>query len=97
MSTSPFALPRDVDTELTRIERRWRELALGRAEIAADAVRKVMLRYAAALAPGIPVPDLGVAALSDQLRVVTYDALAAGAVVAAEVVADLADIRRKLP
>lgn len=97
------ALPRAIEDELSRIARRWRELPADRAVGAAPVLRRAVTAYAALSHPGIPVPDLGEAALPDQLRVVVYDAVtgaAAGGLVAAidsSPAEELAALRRSLP
>jgi hypothetical protein len=82
-------------TELERIGRRWGELPLTRAEDAAPAVRKVLVRLAARSAPGTPVPDLGVEGLVDQLTVLVWEAYVADR---GDGIPDLlAALRRSLP
>ena len=82
-------------TELDRIRRRWRELALGRAEAAAPSVRTALADLARRSAPGEDVPDLGVEVLADQLSVLVWEAYVAGR---GEGVADLLTaLRRTLP
>jgi hypothetical protein len=97
-SSSPDVVPHDARTELDRIRRRWAELPLGRAEEAAPAVRAVLGDLAdrtARGARGARVPDLGVAALADQLAVLVWDACAADR---AEGIPDvLTELRRSLP
>ncbi|MEI2766897.1 MAG: hypothetical protein V9F82_14630 [Dermatophilaceae bacterium] len=82
--TSP--VPDEVQTELTRLARRWRQLPLGQAQSYAAQLRAA----ARELADAVPVDDgagaradteirdLGPAAALDQLRVLVYDASAAG-------------------
>ena len=95
--SAPFAWPADVDAELTRIARRWAQVDLGRAAGSALAVRALAIRYADLVHPGHPLPDLGPAEAVDQLRVVTYDALATGALDPALAAVDLSTLRRSLP
>ena len=82
-------------TELDRIRRRWRELALGRAEAAAPSVRTALADLARRSAPGEDVPDLGVEVLADQLAVLVWEAYAAGQ--GDGVPELLTDLRRALP
>jgi type VI protein secretion system component VasF len=94
-SSSRDVVPHDARTELDRIRRRWAELPLGRAEEAAPAVRAVLGDLADRTARGARVPDLGVAALADQLAVLVWDACAADR---AEGIPDvLTELRRSLP
>ncbi len=72
-----------VRVELERVVRRWQQLPLDHALAASAGVRSVVQALAdetaVALAVGAdPVPDLGPAVLGDQLRVIVFDALAAG-------------------
>lgn len=71
-------MPQEVSTELERVVRRWRQLPLDHALRHTDAVRGLVDDLAARTAPGHAVPDLGPAALMDQLRVLVHDACAAG-------------------
>ncbi|KGN33006.1 hypothetical protein N802_15600 [Knoellia sinensis KCTC 19936] len=87
------ALPDDVSRELERVVRRWRELPADRALAASGAVQEVVRDLADATA-GQPVPDLGVAVLIDQLRVLVWDAASAGVPDLAD---RLAELRRTLP
>ena len=70
------ALPEAVGLELERVARRWRELPLGHALAASPAVRALVDDLAARTAPGERVPDLGPAALLDQLTVLVWDVCA---------------------
>ena len=81
--------------ELDRIRRRWTELALPRALDAAPAFRAVLVDLAARTAPGVPLPDLGVEVLADQLAVLVWDAYAAGR--GDGVPELLTSLRRRLP
>ncbi|MGG5259497.1 hypothetical protein ACQZ2A_12475 [Phycicoccus avicenniae] len=88
-------MPAAARIELDRIARRWSELPLTRAEPAAPLVRELVDEVAARTAPGVDVPDLGAAALVDQLAVVVWDAYAAGR--AQGLTEQLTDLRRALP
>lgn len=88
-------VPADARAELDRIRRRWSELPLARAEAAAPAVRALVTELGARTAPGHAVPDLGPAALPDQLAVLVWDACAAGR--ADGVTEALTALRRTLP
>ncbi|MEI2778722.1 MAG: hypothetical protein V9G19_22690 [Tetrasphaera sp.] len=90
------ALPREVDTELTRLARRWQQLPLGQALASAPVVRALIETHAALLHPDTPVPDLGPAAIIDQLTVLTTDAVLAGRLSPHAASADLAGLRRAL-
>lgn len=108
--SSSNPVPDGVETELTRVVRRWQQLPLDHASLALPVVQTML----AELAPlgghdvggsgGIPageavgslrVPDLGPAVVMDQLRVLVYDACEAGH--AEGVTARLAALRRTLP
>ena len=72
------AVPRDVETELERVVRRWRQLPLDHALTYAARVRALVQSLAdeVSAAHGIPatqVPDWGPATLMDQLTVMVYD------------------------
>ncbi len=82
-------------TELERIRRRWGELPLARAEQAAPTVRAALVSIAERSVPGAEVPDLGVAAVGDQLSVLVWDAYAAGR--GDGIPALLTQLRRTLP
>lgn len=78
---SRSAVPRDVETELARVVRRWRQLPLDHALSSAARVRSLMQSLAdeVSAASGIPVtqvPDCGPATLMDQLTVMVYDLMA---------------------
>ncbi len=81
--------------EMDRIRRRWSELPMDRAEAAVPLVRALVEEVAHRTAPGSVVPDLGPAALVDQLAVVVWDACADGTVDGLE--AALTELRRALP
>ncbi|PRY58132.1 hypothetical protein BCF74_11356 [Knoellia remsis] len=87
-------LPEDIDRELERVVRRWRELPVDRALGASGDVRALVDELAAATAPGSAVPDLGPSVLMDQLRVLAWDAAVAGV---PDLVTRLAALRRALP
>jgi hypothetical protein len=59
------------------VVRRWQQLPLDRALSRVAPVRALVDELAAAAAPGRAVPDLGPAALMDQLTVLVYDTCAA--------------------
>lgn len=77
-------VPDEVQTELTRLARRWQQLPLGQAQRYAARLRELAQQLAdeeAAAGRGGPaerIPDLGPAAALDQLTVLVYDASAAG-------------------
>ena len=92
-------VPEPVRTELARVEQRWRQLPLDRAERSAGAVREMVQRLADAVAERRgqdpwPVPDLGPATLMDQLGVMVYDASEVGLLEDLE--GQLGDLRRAL-
>lgn len=62
-------IPQDVESELGRAVRRWRQLPLDRAAEALPAVHALLADLA-----GEELPDLGPAVVMDQLRVVVFDA-----------------------
>jgi hypothetical protein len=81
-ATTRSPVPREVQTELERVVRRWRQLPLGHALSYAERVRALVqsLADSVARAPGLPVravPDCGPATLMDQLAVMVYDVSAA--------------------
>jgi hypothetical protein len=92
-------LPRQVQDELRRLGERWRTLPLAQAlqyagrvhALAQDLADRVAAREGRA---SVPVPDLGPGVLVDQLRVLAYDATAAG--LAAGLAEELAALRRDL-
>lgn len=86
-------LPEDVQRELERVVRRWRELPADHALAASGDVRELVQNLANATA-GESVPDLGPSVLIDQLRVLVWDAASAGVPDLAD---SLADLRRRLP
>ena len=86
-------LPEAVATELERVVRRWRELPEDHALAASGGVRE-LVQDLADQTVGQPVPELGPAVLLDQLRVLVWDAAAAGLPDLAE---RLAELRRSLP
>ncbi|WP_338748478.1 hypothetical protein [Janibacter alittae] len=61
-------LPPDVERELDRAVRRWRQLPLDRAADALPEVHDFLAEVA-----GEELPDLGPAVVMDQLRVVVFD------------------------
>ncbi|GGL35244.1 hypothetical protein H9L10_01520 [Phycicoccus endophyticus] len=93
--SSADPVPAPARSELERIRRRWSQLPLPAAQAAAPAVRALVERVAAATEPAATVPDLGPAALVDQLCVVVWDAYAAGAAPGLE--EELTGLRRALP
>lgn len=79
--------------ELDRIRRRFRELPLARAEEGMRRARPLLDRLSAGL--GLPpVPELGPAAVPDQLAVLVFDACRDGT--GAGLAEELADLRRSL-
>ena len=79
--TLPSPVSEKVGIELQRVVERWRQLPLDRALLYSGRVRALVQSLAdrAAQLSGIPsavVPDLGPAALMDQLRVMVHDASA---------------------
>ena len=62
-------LPQEVESELGRAVRRWRQLPLDRAAEALPGVQAFLAQVA-----GESLPDLGPAVVMDQLRVVVFDA-----------------------
>ena len=64
-------------TELDRIRRRWAELPLERAEAAMPLLRHLLLDLAPRSSSAV-LPDLGPAAVVDQLAVLVWDAYTAG-------------------
>lgn len=88
-------LPEGARRELDRIRARWAQLPLARAEEAAPRVRRLVTDLAGRTAEGVEVPEVGTAAVVDQLAVVAWDACAAGR---GDGLTDaLADLRRALP
>lgn len=90
-----------VDTELERVVRRWHQLPLDRALPAVPALAALVQHLAdeGQVALGerpAPVPDLGPAALLDQLRVVVHDYAEAGLSLT-DLAAALTALRRSLP
>ena len=78
---------------------RWHQLPLDRALRYAGPVRELVQRLADEVAEAggrdpWPVPDLGPAAVMDQLTVMVYDAVESG--VGATLAEDLAGLRRSL-
>ena len=95
-----------VAAELERVVRRWHQLPLDRALRAVPPVRTLVQEVADEVAradrlPPGPVPDLGSAALMDQLRVMVHDHARAGLADDEQSVSALADrltaLRRALP
>lgn len=64
-------LPPEIESELGRAVRRWRQLPLDRAVAALPEVHALLAEIA-----GEELPDLGPAVVMDQLRVVVFDACA---------------------
>ncbi|GAA1900527.1 hypothetical protein [Lapillicoccus jejuensis] len=96
MTTPPRPLPTGVAAELRRVTDRWRTLPVAEAGRRTATVRTLLDELAVATAPHAgPVPDLGPAALPDQLAVLVYDAAAAGED-PQRLEARLADLRRAL-
>jgi len=80
--TPPSPVSEEVGIELQRVVERWRQLPLDRALSYAAPVRALVQSLADRVAedggmPSSAVPDLGPAALMDQLTVMVYDASAA--------------------
>jgi hypothetical protein len=95
-----------VAAELERVVRRWHQLPLDRALSAAPPVRALVQEVADEVARAEqltpePVPDLGPAALMDQLRVMVHDHLRVGLTDDQESASALAErltaLRRALP
>lgn len=90
----------DVATELRRVTRRWQQLSAEQTGETASSVRELAqqladrVRRERGLAP-LVIPDLGDAALPDQLAVTVYDACGAGFETAA--LEGLTRLRRALP
>ena len=79
MTTLPSPLPPGVSAELRRLTERWRALPLEQARRRTASLRGLVDELAAATAPSAgPPPDLGPAALADQVAVLVHDAAAAG-------------------
>ena len=88
-------VPPDARVELDRIRRRWAELPLARAEARMPLLRRLLAELAPRSAPsGQTVPDLGAAAVADQLAVLVWDAYAVGR--GDGIPALLVDVRREL-
>ena len=95
---------RSVETELERVAERWRQLPLDRALLSSGRVRALVQSLADRVAQlsGIPsavVPDLGPAALMDQLTVMVHDASAiavSSSVLTWSPAEELASLRREL-
>lgn len=62
-------IPPEIESELGRAVRRWRQLPLDRAVAALPGVHALLADLA-----GEQLPDLGPAVVMDQLRVVVFDA-----------------------
>ena len=90
----------DVTTELRRVIRRWQQLPADTArenaalvrELAQDLADRTRAQQGLAV---LALPDLGDAALADQLTVTAYDACRAG--LEAHTLDGLARLRRTLP
>ena len=81
--------------ELDRIRRRWAELPLAHAQSRMPLVRSLLADLGPRSAPvRAAVPDLGPAAVADQLSVLVWDAYAAGR--GDGIPALLSDVRRTL-
>ena len=92
--------PQEVSDELQRVVERWHQLPLDHALSRMPSVRGLVQSLAdrVARARGVapqPVPDLGPAAVMDQLTVMVFDAVR-GRRGPAGLAADLAGIRRSL-
>jgi hypothetical protein len=79
----PDVVPADARVELDRLRRRWGELPLDTAQARMPLLRRLVEdltdRWADELGRPLPaVPDLGPAAVVDQLTVVVWDAYATG-------------------
>ena len=86
-------VPAECIQELDRIRRRFRELPLARAEEGMRRARPLLDRLTAR--SGLPpVPDLGPAAVPDQVTVLVFDACRDGADTG--LADELADLRRAL-
>lgn len=93
--TPKSPVPQEVSTELERVVRRWQQLPLDHALTHVPVVRELVEQLAAGTAPTAgAVPDLGPATLMDQLRVLVFDACAAGR--AGDLGERLAELRRAL-
>jgi len=86
--------PEPVRVELDRIERRWAELPLARAQESMPRLR-VALDALAGVLGREPVEDLGPASAVHQLKVLAWEAARAGR--ADGIPPWLADLRRDLP
>lgn len=72
-------MPEAVSAELRRVADRWHRLPVDRARAGVPHARLLIDDLATATAPGQgPVPDLGPAAVPDQLAVLVHDACRAG-------------------
>ncbi|MDF8266438.1 hypothetical protein [Luteipulveratus flavus] len=94
-------VPDEVAVELRRVVQRWHQLPLDHALSRAAALAALVQELADAAAhtqahPSCAVPDLGPAALADQLAVVTYDACRAGLATDLSLASRLAAVRRSL-
>ncbi|MGB8383627.1 MAG: hypothetical protein WCG47_20655 [Dermatophilaceae bacterium] len=93
-------VPQGVQDELRRLGERWQQLPRTQALRYAGRVHALVQALAdrvaqAQRAPSVDVPDLGPAVVMDQLRVLAYDAAAAG--VGDGLEEALAALRRALP
>ncbi|WP_122261298.1 hypothetical protein [Ornithinimicrobium cerasi] len=89
------------DVELERVVRRWQQLPLDRALPAVPGFHEVVQALADVVSdaegmPHDPVPDLGAAALPDQLRVMVHDWRSVG-LAEEELAQRLTALRRALP
>jgi len=82
------------------VVRRWQQLPLDRALSCMPRVRLLIDHLASATAPAgapvVTVPDLGPAAVMDQLAVLVYDACEATSANPPELARRLGDLRREL-
>ncbi|HEY7722329.1 MAG TPA: hypothetical protein VIB11_10860 [Pedococcus sp.] len=89
-ATSP--VPPEVAEELRRVAQRWQQLPLGHALSYMPLVRSVVVELA-----GQDVPDLGPAAVIDQLTVLVYDTCASPASGRSGAGVDSAAVTRAVP
>ena len=87
-------VPAESSVELDRIRRRFTELSVADAEDGMRRARPLLADLGARLGRG-PVPELGPAAVPDQLTVLVYDAYRAG--LGSGVRSRLTALRRGLP
>lgn len=94
-------VPDAVAAGLERVARRWQQLPLDHALLAAPALRTLAQELADATAPqarerGATIEDLGPATAYDQLAVLVHDTCAAGLADDLDLPTRLADLRRSL-